>query len=132
MLGQALANVLKNAGEAIATRRSANAAPGEIFARLIVRNDSVEYVIEDNGVGLPPRDRDRLTEPYVTTREKGTGLGLAIVKRIAEEHGGRLILADRGKAKGAKVVLALPYRQPSPVVEPAGVDAGAMRTEPAS
>jgi len=132
MLGQALANVLKNAGEAIATRKSANAAPGEIIARLIVRNDSVEYVIEDNGVGLPPKDRDRLTEPYVTTREKGTGLGLAIVKRIAEEHGGRLILADRGKVKGAKVMLALPYRPASPVLEPAGADAGALRTEPAS
>jgi two-component system nitrogen regulation sensor histidine kinase NtrY len=44
--------------------------------------------IEDNGVGLPARDRDRLTEPYVTTREKGTGLGLAIVKRIMEDHEG--------------------------------------------
>ena len=63
----------------------------------------------DNGVGLPDRDRDRLTEPYVTTREKGTGLGLAIVKRIMEEHGGRLILEDAppGEAgiQGARVTL---------------------------
>ena len=44
--------------------------------------------IADNGKGLPKADRARLTEPYVTTRERGTGLGLAIVKKIMEDHGG--------------------------------------------
>ena len=54
-------------------------------------------------------DKDRLLEPYVTTRESGTGLGLAIVKRIAEDHGGRLKLADRpdGRA-GAYLQIWLP------------------------
>ena len=56
--------------------------------------------VEDNGVGLPAKDRDRLTEPYVTTREKGTGLGLAIVKRILEDHGGELMLADAAERPG--------------------------------
>ena len=46
--------------------------------------------VTDNGVGLPKENRHRLTEPYMTTREKGTGLGLAIVKRIMEEHRGRI------------------------------------------
>ena len=55
-----------------------------------------------------PRDRDRLTEPYVTTREKGTGLGLAIVKRIAEDHGGELLLSDAQTLSGARVVLKFP------------------------
>ena len=48
----------------------------------------------DNGIGLPKENRNRLLEPYVTTREKGTGLGLAIVGRILEEHGGRIELHD--------------------------------------
>jgi two-component system nitrogen regulation sensor histidine kinase NtrY len=56
------------------------------------------------GSGCPDKDRDRLTEPYVTTREKGTGLGLAIVKRILEDHGGELILTDATRGKGARVV----------------------------
>ena len=64
--------------------------------------------VEDNGVGLPDKDRDRLTEPYVTTREKGTGLGLAIVKRILEDHGGELILTDAARGQGARVLLKLP------------------------
>ena len=48
--------------------------------------------VSDNGIGLP-QDRDRIVEPYVTTREKGTGLGLAIVKKIVEEHGGEMTFA---------------------------------------
>ena len=49
----------------------------------------------DNGKGLPfGEERDRITEPYVTTREKGTGLGLAIVRKILEDHGGELVLGD--------------------------------------
>ena len=61
-------------------------------------------IVEDNGTGLPRQDRDRLTEPYVTTRAKGSGLGLAIVKKIMEDHQGELVLED-GEAGGARVKL---------------------------
>jgi len=48
----------------------------------------------DTGIGLP-EDRERITEPYVTTRVRGTGLGLAIVKKIVEEHMGQIAFLDR-------------------------------------
>ena len=48
----------------------------------------------DTGIGLP-EDRERLTEPYMTTRVRGTGLGLAIVKKIVEEHLGEIAFLDR-------------------------------------
>jgi two-component system nitrogen regulation sensor histidine kinase NtrY len=51
--------------------------------------------VADSGCGVPPELRERLFEPYVTTRQRGTGLGLAIVKRIVEDHSGRLDLQDR-------------------------------------
>jgi len=114
LTSQALLNVLKNAGEAVAARlAAAPEPPGRIQARLIQDATSIAFEIQDNGLGLPTKNRDRLTEPYVTTREKGTGLGLAIVKRICEEHGGELLLGDAdpppaappGAASGAKVVL---------------------------
>jgi two-component system nitrogen regulation sensor histidine kinase NtrY len=106
MLAQALTNVLKNAAEAIGARR--NASDGLIRARLISDDSGVTFEVEDNGIGLPAKDRDRLTEPYVTTREKGTGLGLAIVKRILEDHGGELELTDSRDGAGALAILRLP------------------------
>ena len=109
MIGQALTNVLKNAAEAVEARRTGSShLKGRITARLLVEDDAVVIEVEDNGVGLPARDRDRLTEPYVTTREKGTGLGLAIVKRILEDHGGDLELTDARTGQGALAILRLP------------------------
>ena len=109
MIGQALSNVLKNAAEAV-DARSAGAPrhKGKIRARLLADETGVTIEVEDNGVGLPARDRDRLTEPYVTTREKGTGLGLAIVKRILEDHGGELELTDARSGQGALAILRFP------------------------
>jgi two-component system nitrogen regulation sensor histidine kinase NtrY len=109
MVGQALTNILKNAGEAVAARVALTPEPpGAIQARLIRTDGELIFEIQDNGVGLPTRNRHQLTEPYVTTREKGTGLGLAIVKRILEEHEGELLLADADQPPGAKVQLRFP------------------------
>ncbi|GAW39679.1 Sensor histidine kinase YycG [Brevundimonas sp. SH203] len=115
MVGQALLNILKNAGESVAARRAAageDAASDDagVIASLSVEDGHATFVIEDDGVGLPARDRDRLTEPYVTTREKGTGLGLAIVKRICEDHGGELKLADAERLRGARVCMIFPLK----------------------
>ncbi len=88
-VGQAMTNVLKNAVEAIEAR-ARNAEPdyrGRIAVGMAASAAMLTVTVEDNGVGLP-QDRERIVEPYVTTREKGTGLGLAIVNKIVEEHGG--------------------------------------------
>ncbi|MCI3134984.1 sensor histidine kinase NtrY-like [Phenylobacterium aquaticum] len=109
MLAQALTNVLKNASEAVAARVAETPKPkGKITTELVVDTEGLTITVEDNGLGLPAKDRDRLTEPYVTTREKGTGLGLAIVKRILEDHGGELILTDARSGRGARAILKLP------------------------
>jgi two-component system, NtrC family, nitrogen regulation sensor histidine kinase NtrY len=108
---QALANVLKNAAEAISARitRDGEEFGGEILANLWVDDTMAWIDVIDNGVGFPVHDRRRLLEPYMTTRSKGTGLGLAIVSRAFEEHGGSLELGDRSDGKpGARVRLNLP------------------------
>ncbi|SFP39047.1 sensor histidine kinase [Sphingomonas rubra] len=90
-IGQALTNIVKNAVEAIEGRGGGG---GEITLTLTERDGIVEVTVSDDGVGLPAA-RDRIVEPYMTTRAKGTGLGLAIVKKIVEEHCGRIDFADR-------------------------------------
>ena len=96
MIGQALTNLLKNAGEATESYASKHGEDGyvpQIQLRMEYDDRVVLVKISDNGIGLP-EDRARLFEPYVTTRDKGTGLGLPIVKKIIEEHGGTLTLTD--------------------------------------
>ncbi|MCA3254995.1 MAG: PAS domain-containing sensor histidine kinase [Alphaproteobacteria bacterium] len=90
-LSQALTNLLKNAAEAVAAKGGDD---GEVRLTVDVYGDRLAVAVVDNGVGLPADKRDRLTEPYVTTRARGTGLGLAIVKKIVEEHRGELDLGD--------------------------------------
>ncbi|MBI1394258.1 MAG: HAMP domain-containing protein [Alphaproteobacteria bacterium] len=129
LIGQALGNILKNACESIDARLVANPdPPGRVRVRIAVAGDAVRIEIADNGVGLPKAQRERLTEPYMTTRAKGTGLGLAIVKKVIEEHGGTLSFDDCAElgATGARVTVVLPRAAIGEATTPA--DAGAERT----
>ena len=101
-LGQALLNLLKNAGEAME-----NAAQKEIILTLTEDGKTITLTIEDTGPGFPPDKIQSLTDPYVTTRSKGTGLGLSIVKRTVEEHKGTMALSNRATG-GACITLTFP------------------------
>jgi two-component system nitrogen regulation sensor histidine kinase NtrY len=96
-LSQALTNVVKNAVEAIEVRRNRGETHFEgdrVEVKVRREGDQVVVDVTDSGVGLP-EERERLTEPYMTTRVRGTGLGLAIVKKIVEEHLGEIAFLDR-------------------------------------
>jgi two-component system nitrogen regulation sensor histidine kinase NtrY len=112
LMGQALGNVIKNAAEAIDTGERPEGQPGVIRIRAVQARGFIAVDVIDNGKGLPRENRQRLLEPYMTTREKGTGLGLAIVKKIVEDHGGRLELhdapADFHGGRGAMIRMILP------------------------
>ena len=121
LISQALINLTQNAADAIETRRETERDhEGKIRITLGQgafdgdwRNTALEtkayIMVEDNGFGIPNHLKDKLTEPYVTTRAKGTGLGLAIVKKIMEDHGGDLIISDADPSSGyhgARIVLS--------------------------
>lgn len=112
LLAQAFGNVIKNAAEAIDGADREDGATGTIRVRATQQGGMIRIDVMDNGKGLPRENRQRLLEPYMTTREKGTGLGLAIVKKIVEDHGGRLELhdapADFHGGRGAMVSVILP------------------------
>nr|WP_245398660.1 PAS domain-containing sensor histidine kinase [Oceaniglobus trochenteri] len=115
MIGQAVTNLIKNAGEAIESLQKKGWPEGqEPEVRVVMSADAgeVHISISDNGIGLP-EDRARLFEPYVTTRSEGTGLGLPIVKKIIEEHGGTFTLSDAAPFgdtahRGARADITLP------------------------
>ena len=112
LMGQALTNVVKNATEAVLAVTSEGRGQGRISVSARVDGGLIVLDIIDNGVGLPRENRQRLLEPYMTTREKGTGLGLAIVAKIIEEHDGRIELLDAPTEtdgrRGANIRITLP------------------------
>ncbi|MCE7797975.1 ATP-binding protein [Sphingobium sufflavum] len=104
-IGQALTNVVKNAVEAIeqCQREPVDGVTGHVGMALSRSDGALTITITDDGVGLPD-ERNRIIEPYMTTRAKGTGLGLAIVKKIVEEHQGAIRFED-AQGGGARVII---------------------------
>jgi two-component system nitrogen regulation sensor histidine kinase NtrY len=123
LLSQALTNIVKNATEGISAVERTSGDPGRILVRLSVDGDGMISIdVMDNGKGFPTENRQRLLEPYMTTRAEGTGLGLPIVAKILEDHGGGIELLD-APGGGARVRLYFPMTVKS-VAEP-GEEPGA-------
>ena len=136
LIVQAISNLVKNAAESIeqVSEEERAATPGRIDVTIRTENDNHIIEIVDNGIGLPQEGRQRLLEPYMTTREKGTGLGLAIVGKIAEDHGGRVELLDAKAAghdhRGACVRLILAAAGPADGALPAIQASPSSPTDP--
>lgn len=108
-LGQALTNIIKNSVEAVEQKilnlDTNQQHIGSIRLSLLENGQKIFIRLVDNGIGLPA-DKERIVEPYMTTRAQGTGLGLAIVKKIVEEHFGEINFDDNDDG-GAVVEICL-------------------------
>jgi two-component system, NtrC family, nitrogen regulation sensor histidine kinase NtrY len=124
-LGQAITNILKNAVESIEERKKSSGDKGRIEAKITVDGQAIKVRFTDNGTGLP-QDRDRIVEPYITTRSSGSGLGLAIVKKIVEEHFAEIGFDD---ADGGGAVVTLTF-SPDIVAEKVGTLVAHVHTPP--
>lgn len=100
-----IVNLIENAAEALA----GSVPDGRIVVqtRNAADRDAVELIVADNGPGIPHFDRERVFDPYFSTRKRGTGLGLAIVSHIVAEHHGRIRLQDN-LPRGARFIVELP------------------------
>ena len=107
---QMITNLLQNSIDSISAREDyGNFVKGTVKIKSSIKSDSCHLEIIDNGIGLPAEISNRLTEPYVTTREKGTGLGLAIVAKIVEDHNGTLRIQDVSeRGSGVVVTITIP------------------------
>ena len=102
LLRQVIHNLLQNAQDALVD----STAP-RIDVVTQVTDHAVQLMVMDNGEGLSEHVKDRVFEPYATTKPKGTGLGLAIVKKIVEEHQGTIRMENREQG-GVVVCIRLP------------------------
>jgi len=116
LISQVLTNLIKNAVEAIEGAGLEAIKQPLITVNLHAEGDRARISVSDNGRGWPKENRQRLLEPYITTRDKGTGLGLAIVARIIEQHGGTVDLIDAEPDEAGRVgacfSFTLPLRSP--------------------
>ena len=104
LLKRVLANLVENGLQAGGTK---------VVVRWRADGSDAVIAVDDDGPGVPEADRERIFEPYVTTKSTGTGLGLAIARKICIEHGGDLSLApDKAPSGGARFVVSLPLRGP--------------------
>lgn len=110
-ISQVITNLLQNSIDAVTSFYQLDASQSIVKSSAIVQlnlHKAVNEVIievEDNGPGFPVEGRERLTEPYYTTRAKGTGLGLAIVSKIVADHSGEMALRESSLG-GARVTLS--------------------------
>ncbi|WP_442955313.1 sensor histidine kinase [Parasphingorhabdus sp.] len=130
-LGQALTNIIKNAAEAIQQKAESSSdfhvSDGSINLAVRTENQFVVIELTDNGIGLPI-ERDRIVEPYMTTRASGTGLGLAIVKKIVEEHFGEMKFSDAADG-GTRVTIRLNPAKLARLSHDSATEAGPSRPD---
>jgi two-component system nitrogen regulation sensor histidine kinase NtrY len=123
LMSQALTNLVKNAVESIESVGLDKIDEPLITLSAELEGTFVRINICDNGKGWPAEHRNRLLEPYMTTREKGTGLGLAIVAKIIEQHGGEVELLDNEPDAQGRVGACFSFRMPAFTDQEAATDA---------
>ena len=103
---QVMHNLIRNALEAMEGQADAEVL---VKTQLVTasKGERILISVTDNGPGLPAADKEKIFEPYVTTKSKGTGLGLAIVKKLIDEHGGDIVIESE-VGKGTTVEIYLP------------------------
>jgi signal transduction histidine kinase len=113
MLRRVLVNLVRNAIQAIRDSKGGKGdgpaqAQGHVVVSARVEGEGAAILVEDDGPGIPVDRRDRIFDPYFTTKTDGTGLGLAIVKKIVVEHGGTVSVESSERLGGALFIVRLP------------------------
>jgi len=112
LISQSLTNLIKNSVESIESVGISEISKPVVVVDAKIEGEFVHVKIMDNGKGWPKENRQRLLEPYMTTREKGTGLGLAIVAKIIEQHGGEVELSDAPPDEEGRIGACFDIRLP--------------------
>jgi len=99
---RALLNLIKNAFEAKAS---------QVILEAYVEGQALVLEVQDDGSGIPPEEKEKIFQPFYTTKAKGTGLGLSMVMQVMEAHGGKVVVEDRAP-QGTTFKLIFPLIPP--------------------
>jgi signal transduction histidine kinase len=103
-----LANLIRNALEAVLSTKESK--PCQLHLTLQALGDRVRIKVSDNGPGIPEEIREKIFEPFFSTKPGGHGLGLALVKQIIANHNGTIVF-NSAAGHGTRVIVALPKSQ---------------------
>ncbi len=117
LLNQVLVNLLANSFEAIISRQE---KAKDIIGKLCIDSSINEngdwfLTVSDNGIGLPEEEREKIYDPFFSTKEEGTGLGLAVVHSIIVAHEGRIEFREN-ESGGTTAIVAIPAAVPDTVM----------------
>ena len=104
-MNRVFVNLISNAISAISDQEKGVIS---FNATVLDEVNTVRIEVADNGSGIEQDKKDRVLEPYYSTKDEGTGLGLAIVNQIISDHGGYVRIADNNP--GAKIIIECPMR----------------------
>lgn len=103
---QVLLNLITNAAQAMERTRS----PKKIRIASAQKNGRIIVKVSSSGPGVPLAIRDKILDPFYTTKSDSSGIGLALTNRIVTDHGGSLQVTDR-RWKGAEFIMEIPIRR---------------------
>ena len=107
LLEEVFTNLIQNALEA--------SRDGEVAVRGLMNDGAVQVMVTNGGAAIPPELRERIFQPFFTTKPKGTGLGLAIARQIVEAHHGAIRVESDGRTATSFAVELPSLRQPATV-----------------
>jgi two-component system nitrogen regulation sensor histidine kinase NtrY len=99
---------IRDAGDRRGGGAGGEDARGHVIVSARAEGEGAAIAVEDDGPGVTEETRERVFDPYFTTKVDGTGLGLAIVKKIVVEHGGSIDVGKSARLGGASFVVHLP------------------------
>src|SRR5579872_2784678 len=131
MLRRVLVNLVRNAAESIRSARpeSEGRPRGHVVVSASRSTESVTILVEDDGPGVPEALRERVFDPYFTTKAEGTGLGLAIVKKVVVEHNGAISVGASARLGGAAFSVSLPLPHSLAIAVALGGEGGTLAPE---
>jgi PAS domain S-box-containing protein len=106
LIEEMVLNLLSNAAEAMKTMEAGK----KIVIASFVEDDHIIIQVSDSGPGVPEEIRNKIFDPYFTTKHEGTGIGLSFCHRIITDHGGSLTVSD-SKFGGAEFRIEIPIHQ---------------------